>query len=290
MSAIEVKANAKINLSLDVVRKRPDGYHDLKMIMQSVTLCDDIRIELNNRREFAARSNLRYLPGDERNLAVKAARAFFDFTGDGKAGAFIGISKRIPVCAGLGGGSSDAAAVLKGLNDLTGAGLALNKLSEIALTLGSDVPFCLAGGTALAEGRGEILTPLGDFPRCHIVIAKPDFPIPTPELFARLDCGAIKCRPDTDGQLLAINAGDLAEAGRRCFNVFESVLPRVYGEVREIERELLDNGARCACMSGTGPSVFGIFLTEADARSALDAVSGGKRKAFLCKPSPAEPR
>jgi len=173
----------------------------------------------------------------------------------------VSIRKRVPVCAGLAGGSADAAAVLRAMNALTGAGLSLEELARIGARAGSDVPFCVLGGTALAEGRGERLTPLPALPPCHIVICKPPFSVSTPQLFSRVNVRKIVRRPDTAGVIAALNAGDLTGVARRMYNVFEDVLDRRrYGEIASIKAALIDCGALGASMSGSGPSVFGLFL------------------------------
>ena len=208
MDTIRTKAYAKLNLSLDVLARRRDGFHDLRMVMQSVALHDDVHIILNHSGAFSAQSDRRFLPCDEHNIAVRAAKLFLTETGHSGLGAFVRLRKRIPVCAGLGGGSSDAAAVLRALNAHLHAGLSCAELERLGAQLGSDVPYCVAGGTMLAEGRGEILTPLTPMARTDVVICKPDFPISTPELFSRVDSRASRCRPDTDGILAALEHGD----------------------------------------------------------------------------------
>ena len=180
MKSITEKAYAKINISLDVTGRRPDGYHEMLMVMQSVTLCDDVTITLTESAGSHAECNLHFVPGDERNLAVRAANRFFERVGIENTGAHIVIKKDIPVGAGMAGGSTDAAAVLRGLNKLTGANLSSPELHELAAEIGSDVAFCIAGGTQLASGRGEVLSPLPPLPDCSIVICKPDFSISTP--------------------------------------------------------------------------------------------------------------
>ena len=192
MKVICTKAYAKLNLSLDVLSKRPDGYHDLCMVMQSVEHHDDVSILLNMDGQFYAQTDRRYLPNDERNIALKAARLFLEETGHADMGASVRLRKRIPVCAGLGGGSSDAAAVLRALNEHFDRPLSCSELEQMGMKLGMDVPYCIAGGTVLAEGRGELLTPLTPLPETDVVICKPDFPISTPELFSRLDPGALQ--------------------------------------------------------------------------------------------------
>jgi len=276
------KAYAKLNLSLDVLGKRPDGFHDLRMVLQSVELFDDIYVELTD-GEFSAATNRAYIPCDDRNVAVKAAQAFFEALGIGGVGAFIRIKKRIPVCAGLGGGSSDAAAVLRALNELTNAGFSAGELRNIAKTVGSDVPFCVTGGTVLGEGRGDELSPLAPLPGCAVVICMPGFSSSTPELFARIDSRASRCRPDTEGLLAAIAAGDLTGVARRMYNVFEDVLGRRGDEVKKIKNRLLDAGAMGAVMSGTGSAVFGLFGDETAAGAARDDLSEICREVFLTR-------
>ena len=283
MEILRAKAHAKLNLSLDVLSGRTDGYHDLCMIMQSVALHDDLAISLNRTGEFAAQTNRSYLPNDERNIALKAAKLFLRETGNEQFGAFIMMRKRIPVCAGLGGGSSDAAAVLRALNRFFKTGLTQTELEEMGLKLGSDVPYCIAGGTMLAEGRGEILTPLAQLTETDVVICKPNFPISTPELFGRIDSRTSRCRPDTVGIVNAIAADDKRALGQRLYNVFEDVLDRRARDINAIKSTLLSCGAYGACMSGTGSAVFGIFPDSATARDAGNALSQLHRETFITK-------
>lgn len=282
---MEVLARAKLNLSLDVLSRREDGYHDLRMVMQTVDLADVLSLSPSAQEGVRVRSNLRYLPGDEGNLAAVAARKFWEATGCKGEGLAIEIDKRIPVCAGMGGGSSDAAAVLRALNELSGQRLPVERLAEIGAQVGSDVPYCVLGGTALAEGRGERLTPLPALPDCWIVVCKPPFPISTPELFRCIDGRRIRCRPDTDGILAALEAHDLAGVARRLYNVFEDVLTGRRGaEIARLKNELTSHGALGAAMSGTGPTVFGIFEGESRARDAYQALKGQYSDTFLTKP------
>ena len=280
-----VHASAKLNLSLDVLRRTPDGYHDLRMVMQSVEFGDDLEIELTADGSFPIEPGQRYLPADDRNLSVRAAKAFLRGTG---LGASIRTVKRTPVCAGMGGGSSDAAAVLRALNRLTGAGKSPAELCALGGEIGSDVPFCVLGGTMLAEGRGQILTPLPPLPDCAIVICKPPFAISTPELFSRIDRRKSRLRPDTNGLTDALGAGDLPGAARRMYNVFEDVLDRRQGDILAIKSRLLDLGAIGAAMTGTGSAVFGIFSDETAAKAAHDILSAQYRECWLTRPSPAE--
>lgn len=281
MSGAPVRARAKLNLSLDVMGKRGDGFHELRMVMQSCSLADDVSVELAGAGDFSAHTNRVYIPTGDKNIAVKAARAFYEELGR-EGGAHIRITKRIPVCAGLGGGSTDAAAVLNALNALHSAALSARQLHAAAMRAGSDVPFCLEGGTALAEGRGEVLTPLPPLPRTPIVICMPHFSCSTPELFARIDARKSRCHPDTAGLIDALKAGDVAGVARRMYNVFEDVLePRAAKAVNEIKLSLLDNGALGAAMTGSGSAVFGLFPDEETARLAHAAAKERCREAFL---------
>ena len=268
MTTLTEGAFAKINLTLDVLDRREDGYHDIRSILQTVALRDDIELLLDTGTGWRIECETAGIPLDETNLAWRAARVFFDTFGGEPDGLTIRITKRIPSGAGLGGGSADAAAVLRALERLTGAGFTRAELEEMGAQVGSDVPYCVAGGTMLAEGRGERLTPVTPMPRMPVVICKPDFPISTPELFHRVDARTSRCRPDTEGICAALADGDMPRLARRMYNVFEDVLTHREGEIAAIKSRLLDGGALGAVMSGTGSAVFGIF---ADADSAAYA-------------------
>ena len=281
---MEISANAKINLTLDILRRREDGYHDLQMVMQSVSLADELTVTPAQGGVGTAVSDLHFLPTGGKNLAQMAAAAFRQAVGAGGE-VDVSIRKHVPVCAGLAGGSADAAAVLHAMNRLTGAGLSPVELAKIGERVGSDVPFCVLGGAALAQGRGELLTPLAPLPPCHIVICKPPFSISTPQLFGRVNVRKIVRRPDTAGVAAALEAGDLAGVARRMYNVFEDVLePRRLVEINEIKSVLIDCGALGASMSGSGPSVFGLFEDEARARDACGRLRESYRDVFLCAP------
>lgn len=280
---MELTANAKINLTLDILRKREDGYHDLQMVMQSVTLSDVLTVVPARGKRGEAASNLSFLPTGGKNLAQMAAAAFRAATGRGGE-VDVSIDKRIPVCAGLAGGSADAAAVLRAMNELTGAGLSPARLARIGEQVGSDVPYCVLGGTALAEGRGEALTPLPPLPRCYAVVCKPSFSVSTPQLFSRVNVRKIVRRPDTAGVLAALEAGDLAGVARRMYNVFEDVLDsRRMGEISAIKAALIDCGALGASMSGSGPSVFGLFDSPGLAQNAAECLGKNWQDVFLCE-------
>ena len=281
---MEISANAKINLTLDILRRREDGYHELQMVMQAVSLADQLTVVPARGTEGTAASDLHFLPTGGKNLAQMAAAAFRAATGLGGQ-VDVSIQKRVPVCAGLAGGSADAAAVLRAMDELTGAGLSPVELAKIGEGVGSDVPFCVLGGTALAEGRGERLTPLPPLPPCHITICKPPFSISTPQLFSRVNVRKIVRRPDTAGTVAALEAGDLAGVARQMYNVFEDVLePRRMAEIREIESALIDCGALGASMSGSGPSVFGLFQDQWRAQDACERLKKSYRDVFLCQP------
>lgn len=288
MPVLETNAHAKLNLTLDVLRKREDGYHDLRMVMQSVSLCDTITLKTGEGNGLTVSTNLSFLPNDEHNLAAMAALRFREATGMAwENGLNIQIFKRIPVCAGMGGGSSDAAAVLRALNAMTGWKLTTRELAKLGGSVGSDVPYCVSGGTMLAEGRGEILTDLPPLPDCWTVICKPRFPISTPELFSRINCAKIRRRPDTIGMITALQEGRLDGVARRLFNVFEEVLPpRQAAEITEIKNRLINAGALGAVMSGTGPTVFGLFDHLIAAQNAYASLSEQYQDVFLAEPVP----
>ncbi len=259
MSRCEITAKAKINLSLDVLRKRDDGYHDMRMVMQDVDLCDTITVEETSSGQICLTTNVRFLPTDERNLAYRAAQAFYRETGMPLSGIDIKVEKRIPVAAGLAGGSTNAAGVLKALNELYGTGLSCERLRAIGKALGADVPYCIFGGTALAESIGDVLTKLSPLPDCRFVIACPSIPISTKRIFEKLDFKKIKYRPDTKGMIDSLEKGDLGGVSRRMLNVMELVTAAEHKIIGEIKKVMIEYGALGATMSGTGPSVFGVF-------------------------------
>ncbi|MDO4815569.1 MAG: 4-(cytidine 5'-diphospho)-2-C-methyl-D-erythritol kinase [Bacillota bacterium] len=287
MNTTTEKAYAKINISLDVTAKRPDGYHDMLMVMQTVSLCDDIEVSLVENQRSSATCNLHFVPTDERNLAVKAAEKFFKAAGIEGRGALIKMHKLIPVGAGMAGGSADAAAVLRALNRLCGRPFDEKALCDLAGEVGSDVPFCIAGGTMLATGRGEILSPLPELPHCSIVICKPEFSTSTPELFRKLDAIKLRCHPDTNGIIEALESGDLVKLSRRMYNVFEDVPDRRHSTIAEIKSTMLDCGAMGSIMTGTGSAVFGIFSDDAAAQGACEKL---KKEFKLCYTAKDQPR
>ncbi len=280
MNSLTVPAYAKLNLTLDILGKRPDGYHELRMVMQTVSLCDDVTVTLCEGDGIACRVTGAELPCDEHNLAVKAARAFCEAL-DYHGGIDIALTKRIPSEAGMAGGSADAAAVLRALRALTAPALSDGELERIGARVGSDVPFCVRGGTQLAEGRGEQLTILRPAPKLYAAICKPDFPISTPALFQCSDSVELTERPDTAAMLAAIEHGDAAAVCANVKNVFEQVLDGAQRKrIEEIKRALLSHGAECAAMTGSGSAVFGLFREEAACEAACCALRSAELLTF----------
>lgn len=282
-------AYAKLNLSLDVTGRREDGYHDMLMVMQTISVSDRIDLELTPEPGIQASCNFHYVPTDERNLAVRAAEVYLQAAAAAapdrvprpdEKGISICMEKHIPVGAGMAGGSADAAAVLRGMNRLFGSPLNRRELEKLACRVGSDVAFCVAGGTQLAKGRGEVLEDLPPLPPCRIVVCKPGFSISTPELFRRLDEVNLRRHPDTAGMLAALGNADLREIGIRMYNVFEDVPDRRMRQAGEIKSVLLDHGALGAMMTGTGSAVFGIF---SDAAAAERCASDLKKEHRFCR-------
>lgn len=280
MITLAEKAYAKINLTLDVLHKRDDGYHDLRSVMQTVSLCDDVEIDVDTGKPWTLTSDTASIPSDERNLAWKAVRAFFDRLGREPDGVEIRIRKRIPSEAGLAGGSADAAAVLRALNRWAGFPLSTEALCALGAMIGSDVPFCVLGGTALAEGRGELLTKLPDAPKLYLAICKPPVAFATPALFRKLDSVAIRERPDTEAMRRALESGDRERIAARLCNVFEQAVSD-YPQIEAIKRKLLANGALGAVMSGSGSAVFGVFRSPDCAQAACDALKSDELQTFV---------
>ncbi|MBQ7567165.1 MAG: 4-(cytidine 5'-diphospho)-2-C-methyl-D-erythritol kinase [Oscillospiraceae bacterium] len=281
MTSITLPAYAKLNLTLDILRKREDGYHDLQMVMQTIELHDDVTVTLTDGDGIICRCG--DIPGDETNLAVRAARAFFAETGVAPCGLDIDIVKRIPAQAGMAGGSEDAAATLRALRKLLKPELPGDELERIAALVGSDVPYCVRGGTALAEGRGERLTSLRSAPPFYVVLCKPDFDISTPMLFSRVKVSELWSRPDTSGMLEAMHRGDAGGVASRVKNVFETILPKEYAEVFAIKERLRRLGAEATSMTGSGPTVFGLYRDEAAARAAYVKLSADHAQTFLTR-------
>ena len=259
MTTLQESAFAKINLTLDVLDKRSDGYHDIKSVMQTISLRDDIEIDLGTGKPWRLICDKEHIPADERNLAWKAAKVFYDATGKDPDGLEIRIVKRIPSEAGLGGGSADAAAVLRALNRHYDYPFSILALAELGALVGSDVPFCTICGTAMAEGRGERLRKLPDMPEdCCIVICKPDFSSSTPELSKKLEEKTIANRPDHQAMESALLAGDLGKIAQNLCNVFDPVVTEEHLELNYIKSIFNSYGAVGFQMTGSGSAVFAI--------------------------------
>ena len=272
MKEIRLKARAKINLTLDVTGKREDGYHLLETIMQTVALYDGVYMKKLDKPEIKLKTNLPWLPTDERNLAWKAAnlmRETFDIEG----GVFIEIDKRIPVAAGLAGGSTDCAAVLVGMNRLYDLHLSETELEELAGKLGSDIPYCVRRGTVLCEGVGEIMTNVEHpCPECHVVLAKLPVSVSTVSVYKGLKWDQVEEHPDTKAMLKAMEEGDVAKMGKLLCNVLETVTIEMHPKIQEIKNRLMELGAEGALMSGSGPTVFALFKDREKARKAAGLV------------------
>jgi 4-diphosphocytidyl-2-C-methyl-D-erythritol kinase len=286
VEAVVKKAYAKINLTLDVTGRRDDGYHTVLSVMQLVDIYDTVTVETHEGKGILLRSGAPYIPCDNRNSAWKAAQAFFRYCRMEPRGLRIAIDKRIPVGAGLGGGSADAAAVLHALNELYDMAIPADKLLEIGADVGADVPFCIMGGTALAEGIGDKLRPLRDMPDCRIVICKPPYSCSTPALYERFDLHRVNKHPDTEGFLSALEEGNLDQMCKRLFNVFENLIPEHSREIFEIKDSMFDSGALGASMTGTGSAIFGIFINCAEAAAARDKLLKVGYDVRLSKPRP----
>lgn len=268
MDEIKLKARAKINLTLDVTGKRPDGYHELRTIMQTLRLYDGVYIKRIEKQRIKVKTNLFWLPADQRNLAWKAAELMRERFGI-RDGVFIEIEKRIPVAAGLAGGSTDCAAVLVGMNRLFALGLSQRQLEGLAAELGSDIPYCVRRGTVLAEGAGELLRPVPrPCPYCWVVLAKPPFSVSTATVYRALRWQEVEKHPDTEGMLRAMQRQDVPEMGKLLCNVLESATIPMHPEIGQIKRRFLELGAQGALMSGSGPTVFALFAQQAPAEQA----------------------
>ena len=271
MDTLQLKAYAKINLGLDVVRKREDGYHEVRMIMQTVKLFDKLTFTLLPENTIRLKTNLGFLPVNENNLVYKAVKLLKDMY-HVEQGLEIDLFKCIPVAAGMAGGSTDCAAALVGAARLFHLHLSKEKLMELGVTLGADVPYCVLRGTALSEGIGEILTPLPAIPDCHILIAKPPISVSTKFVYEHLDAKELAAHPDIDGMVEAIKAGSLQGIADRMENVLETVTIPEYPVIAEIKDVMKEQGAVNALMSGSGPTVFGIFEKKAVALAAEKAI------------------
>ncbi len=276
---LELKAYGKINLGLDVVRRREDGYHEVRMIMQTVRVYD--AIELNRTEEEGIRlsTNLYYLPNNETNLGYRAAKLLMDEF-DIHDGLEIKMNKFIPVAAGMAGGSSDAAAVLFGVNKMFGLGLSKKELMERGVKLGADVPYCIMRGTALSEGIGEILTPLPPMPRCHVLIAKPAVSVSTKHVYESLNLPSLgeDAHPDIDAMRAAIEKKDISGVISNLGNILETVTIPENPIIQTIKDKMMEMGAEGSLMSGSGPTVFGLFTNQAAAQAAYEELRYGNSR------------
>nr|WP_318684424.1 4-(cytidine 5'-diphospho)-2-C-methyl-D-erythritol kinase [uncultured Acetatifactor sp.] len=266
MNEYLMKAYAKINLGLDVVKRLENGYHEVKMVMQTIGIYDEILLEKTD-SGIIVTTDSRELPKAGDNLVLKAAKLMaehYQISG----GMRIHLKKRIPVAAGMAGGSTDAAATMKGINRLFDLGCTLQELMELGVKLGADVPYCILGGTALAEGIGERLTALPPAPDCYVLVAKPDISVSTKYVYEHLDAAGIPEHPDIDGMVRAIEEGSLQGVLDRMENVLESVTARDYPVINAIKSRMKELGAVNSLMSGSGPTVFGIFIEEETVREA----------------------
>ena len=278
-----LKAQGKINLGLDVVRRLENGYHEVRMIMQSVELADIVTIKKSAEDNIVIRADQKTIPCDERNLAYKAAKLMKETYGISE-GVEIFLEKHIPVAAGMAGGSADCAAVLKGMDELFCLGLTLEELQKTGVKLGADVPYCLMGGCALSEGIGEVLTGLKEPPECVLLLVKPDINVSTKYVYRNLKLETLERHPDIDGMMRDIENGALESLCEKLENVLESVTGKQYPVIGKIEHVMKEEGALQAVMSGSGPTVFGIFKETETARKAMNKIreKGLARELYMC--------
>ncbi len=284
MTTLYEGAFAKLNLTLDVLGKREDGYHDLKSVMQTISIRDDIEIDVGTGKPWKLTCDKEGIPCDEKNLAWKAAKVYLDTIGKDPDGLEIRITKRIPSQAGMGGGSADAAAVLRALNRHYGQPLSIPALAELGGLIGSDVPFCVLGGTAVAEGRGERLRKLPDMPDCVFVVCKPEFSVSTPELYAKIDEVAIGKRPDNAAMETAILTGDIAAVAQNLYNVFDPIVTADHLELNYIKSIFNSYGSIGQQMTGSGSAVFCIVPEFEFAAVICQMLRENYPEVFIAKP------
>ena len=272
---------SKVNLGLDVLRRRDDGYHEVRMIMQTLKLCDELYFEETQKNEIRIVCNSENLECDENNLIYKAARLIMDEAGIDR-GLDIRLKKNIPIAAGMAGGSSDAAAALVALNKMLNINFDIPKLKEIGVKIGADVPYCIEGGTQLSEGIGEKLTRLKDAPQCFVVVAKPHIGVSTKYVYENLHVETIKTHPNIDAMLKGIDAGDLIEISSHMENILENVTEKKYPVIAMLKSKLKSMGALNSLMSGSGPTVFALFDDKDKADKACEAVLDTGEVAFGC--------
>lgn len=283
MTTLSESAFAKVNLTLDVLGIRDDGYHELESVMQTISLCDDIQINVGTKRPWIMHCSREDIPADERNLAWKAAKFFFENTKIDPDGLEINITKRIPSEAGLGGGSSDAGAVLRALNSYYGQPYSIAELAKLGALVGSDVPFCVVGGTAMVKGRGEHVRRLPNLPECTFVLCKPDFSSSTPVLYKKLDETVILKHPNNHAMEQALMKKDLQSIAKNIYNVFDPVVADEHDEINIIKSAFYHAGALGQQMSGSGTTVFGIFSDHDAAERIYNALKNQYPNTFIAK-------
>lgn len=282
------KAYAKVNLVLDVLRRRPDGYHDVKMIMQNLDIYDELIFtvdESKQERSITISTNKEGIPTDSRNLIYKAIELMFDEFNI-EATIHVHLEKNIPVEAGMAGGSTDCAATLKAVNELFDLHLDVQKLMELGVKLGADVPYCILGKTALSEGIGEVLTPVNPLPPCYVLVVKPPIGVSTKMVYTNLRANELSRHPDVDGMVVALEKGDLEKVTSYMENVLETVTVKLYPEIEEIKTIMKEQGALNSLMSGSGPTVFGIYRDEDVAKKAASYIKelGLSKEIFVTTP------
>lgn len=279
---LSLKAYGKINLGLDVLRRREDGYHDVRMIMQTVGIFDRVDLIWKEEPGIQVETNLYYLPTNENNLVYKAAKLLMDEF-QVQEGLLIRLRKFIPVAAGMAGGSSDAAAVLFGVNKMFRLGLTTEELMERGVKIGADVPYCILRGTALSEGIGEVLTGLSPVPQCQVLVAKPGINVSTKFVYENLHANDLRPEqhPDIDGMIRAIKAQDLQGIADKLGNVLETVTVKEYPVIQEIKDKMLEFGAIGSLMSGSGPTVFGLFTNPKAAQEAYEELRYGESSGLV---------
>lgn len=280
--AIVVTAPAKLNLTLDILGRRPDGYHEIATVMQSVDLADTVTLTANDSGRLSLAVRGATLPLDNQNTAWTAAKLFLQHIGQPRVGLHVLLDKRVPMQAGMGGGSADAAGVLVGLNALTGAGLSMEELCALGARVGADVPFCIAGGTAFATGIGTTLAPYPPMPDCAIVLAKPPVGVSTGAAYAAIDSAPMLYRPDNDGMRRALEQGRLPRIGQLLCNVFEHAL--ALPQVEQLEAAMRTFSPLGCCMTGSGSVVFALFDEDAVAARCAEALQKTDAEVFLCRP------
>ncbi|MEX3620403.1 4-(cytidine 5'-diphospho)-2-C-methyl-D-erythritol kinase [Paenibacillus glucanolyticus] len=276
------KAPAKINLMLDVLHKRPDGFHEVEMVMTMIDLADRLEMSEQKRDTIIITSQAGYIPLDEKNLAFQAARLIKERY-DVKKGVHIHLDKKIPVAAGLAGGSSDAAATLRGLNRLWELNIPQQELLALGAELGSDVPFCVTGGTALATGRGEVLTPIPNPPQCWVIVAKPPINVSTAEVYGRLRSEQIQHHPSAERMVEALTKGSFQLMCQSLGNVLEEVTLKMHPEVQQLKEGMLKLGADGALMSGSGPTVFGLVSKESKVARIYNGLRGFCKEVYAVR-------